>query len=144
MGFGLPAAVGARMGRPDLPTILVTGDGSFQMTLQELGTMMEQELDIKIIILDNHSLGMVRQLQQFYCDGRYMATKFKYHPDFSQLAKAYGIPGFTLTSEADVLEILPKVLAAPGPALLHCLVSADENVAPMVLAGKGIDEAIEC
>ncbi len=144
MGFGLPAAVGAKTGRPDRPTILVTGDGSFQMTMQELGTMMEQELAIKIVILNNHALGMVRQLQQFYCDGRYMATNYQYHPDFGQLAVAYGIPGYTWTTEEDILEKMPEVLAAPGPALMNCIIPKEENVTPMVLSGTGIHEAIEC
>ena len=143
MGFGLPAAIGASIGRPGQQVILVTGDGSIQMTMQELGTMMEQELPVKILILNNQSLGMVRQLQEFYCEGRYMAVNFKFLPDFMQLAKAYGIPGYTLLTEDDVLDLLPQALSAPGPALLNCVVPTDENVMPMVLAGKGIDEAID-
>lgn len=144
MGFGLPAAVGAKTGRPDMPTVLVTGDGSFQMTMQELGTMMEQGLDIKIVLLNNRSLGMVRQLQQFYCDGRYMATSFQYHPDFQRLAEAYGIRGYTWSTEEEVLQNLPEVINTPGPALMHCIIPTEENVTPMVLSGKGIHEAIEC
>lgn len=144
MGFGLPAAIGAKTGRPDMPTFLVTGDGSFQMTMQELGTMMEQGLDIKIVLLDNRALGMVRQLQQFYCEGRYMATNFQYHPDFCRLAKAYGITGHSWATEEDVLQGLPQVIATPGPALMHCIIPTEENVTPMVLSGKGIHEAIEC
>lgn len=144
MGFGLPAAVGSKMGKPDQPVILVTGDGSIQMTMQELGTMMEQGLAIKIIILNNQTLGMVRQLQEFYCDGRYMAVDFGFHPDFEMLARAYGIPGYTLRTEEEVLRVLPEALAAPGPALLNCIVPPRENVSPMVLAGSGIGDAIEC
>ncbi len=143
MGFGLPAAIGASIGRPGQQVVLVTGDGSIQMTMQELGTMMEQELPVKVIILNNHSLGMVRQLQEFYCEGRYMAVNFKFHPDFMQLAKAYGIPGYLLQTEEDVLNLLPRALSEPGPALVNCLIPTDENVMPMVLAGKGIDEAID-
>jgi acetolactate synthase I/II/III large subunit len=143
MGFGLPAAIGASIGRPGHMVILVTGDGSIQMTMQELGTMMEQELPVKILVLNNQSLGMVRQLQEFYCGGRYIATQFKFHLDFVQLAKAYGIPGYTLQTEEDVMNLLPQALSAPGPALVNCLVPPDENVMPMVLAGKGIDEAID-
>ncbi|GLI35795.1 biosynthetic-type acetolactate synthase large subunit [Desulforhabdus amnigena] len=144
MGFGLPASVGAQIGRPNQQTILVTGDGSIQMTIQELGTMVEQGLPIKIIILNNFALGMVRQLQEFYCEGRYMATNFKFHPDFAQLAKAYSIPGYTFKTDEDVLKTLPEVLSAPGPAIINCLIPPEENVTPMVLAGKGIHEAIEC
>ena len=143
MGFGLPAAIGASIGRPGQQVVLVTGDGSIQMTMQELGTMMEQELAVKVIILNNHSLGMVRQLQEFYCEGRYMAVNFKFHPDFMQLAKAYGIPGYLLQTEEDVMSLLPRALSEPGPALVNCLIPTEENVMPMVLAGKGIDEAID-
>lgn len=143
MGFGLPAAIGASIGQPQARVVLVTGDGSLQMTIQELGTMMEQALPIKILMLNNQCLGMVRQLQEFYCEGRYMAVNFKFHPDFGQLAKAYGIPGYTLESEEDVLKFLPQALSEPGPALINCLVPPEENVMPMVLAGKGIDEPID-
>jgi len=144
MGFGLPASIGSAVGRPQQPLILVTGDGSIQMTIQELATLREQNLSFKILILNNYSLGMVRQLQEFYCDGRYMATNFGFHPDFEYLAKAYGMAGYTLKTEKEVLDQLPGILDAPGPAIINCLVDAAENVSPMVLAGKGIDEAIEC
>lgn len=144
MGFGLPAAVGSQIGRPHQQTILVTGDGSFQMTMQELGTMMEQGLPIKIFILNNSVLGMVRQIQEFYYQARYMAVNFKFHPDFAALAGAYSIPGYTVQTEEELQKVLPEVLATPGPALVNCLIPADENVTPMVMAGKGIHEAIEC
>ncbi|MEW5898524.1 MAG: biosynthetic-type acetolactate synthase large subunit [Bacillota bacterium] len=144
MGFGLPAAVGAQLGLPGELVILVTGDGSFQMNMQELATVMEQGLPLKIFILNNQQLGMVRQLQEVYCEGRYMAVDFKFHPDFSILAKAYGMSGYTVRNEKEVAEVFPDVLAGPGPALVNCLVYPEENVSPMVLAGRGIHEAIEC
>jgi acetolactate synthase-1/2/3 large subunit len=144
MGFGLPAALGASIGSPDEMVILVTGDGSIQMTIQELGTMMEQGLSVKILILNNFALGMVRQLQEFYCEGRYMAVNFKFHPDFEILAKAYGIPAYSFLTEDDVVKRLPEALAQPGPAIINCIVPTDENVSPMVMAGKGISEAIDC
>lgn len=144
MGFGLPAAIGASVGSPGSKVILVTGDGSIQMTLQELGTMMEQQLPIKIFIFNNFALGMVRQLQEFYCEGRYMAVDFKFHPDFVMLAKAYGIAGHTIENEEDAARLIPEILAAPGPAIVNCLIPPQENVSPMVLAGKGIQEAIDC
>ena len=143
MGFGLPAAIGACLGRPEELVVLVTGDGSLQMTMQELGTMMEQKLPLKILMLNNQCLGMVRQLQEFYCDGRYMAVDFKFHPDFSMLAGAYGIPAYTLQTEEDVLKLLPEALSTPGPVFINCLVPPHENVMPMVLAGKGIDDPID-
>ncbi|MEM5787883.1 MAG: biosynthetic-type acetolactate synthase large subunit [Syntrophobacteraceae bacterium] len=144
MGFGLPAAVGACLGSPDKPVVLVTGDGSIQMTMQELGTMVEQDLPIKIIVLNNFSLGMVRQLQEFYCDRRYMSVNFKFHPDFEVLAKAYGIAGYTFRTEEELLQGLPEALGRPGPAIINCIVPVEENVSPMVMAGMGIGEAIDC
>lgn len=144
MGFGLPAAMGAQIGLPDERIILVTGDGSIQMNMQELATIVEQDLPVKIIVLNNHVLGMVRQLQKVYCEGRYMAVDFKFHPDFEILARAYGIKGYTLRTEEDVDNLLPEALEAPGAVLINCLVSAEENVNPMVLSGKPISEAIDC
>ncbi len=144
MGFGLPASLGASLGAPGKSVILVTGDGSFQMTMQELGTMMEQGISVKIIIMNNYVLGMVRQLQEFYCQGRYMAVNFSFHPDFEILARAYGITGYTFRTEQEVIQGLPEALAKPGPAIINCIIPSEENVSPMVLAGKGISEAIDC
>ena len=121
MGFGLPASLGASLAAPGKSVILVTGDGSFQMTMQELGTMMEQGICVKIIIMNNYTLGMVRQLQEFYCQGRYMAVNFSFHPDFEILAKAYGITGYTFRTEEEVIKGLPEALAKPGPAIINCL-----------------------
>ncbi|HAG11098.1 MAG TPA: biosynthetic-type acetolactate synthase large subunit [Desulfotomaculum sp.] len=143
MGFGLPAAAGAQLGIPGQQVVLITGDGSFQMTIQELATVKEQNLPLKIFILNNQRLGMVRQFQQVYYEGRYMAVDFLFHPDFEVLARAYGIDGFTIRSEEDAVRMLPGILKSPGPALVNCLVYPEENVIPMVPAGKGIDEAIE-
>jgi acetolactate synthase-1/2/3 large subunit len=114
------------------------------MTIQELGTMMEQGLSVKIIIMNNSALGMVRQLQEYYCQGRYMAVNFSFHPDFEILAKAYGIAGYTFRTEEDVVKGLPEALRKPGPAIINCIVPSEENVLPMVLAGKGLNEAIDC
>ncbi|MQL51289.1 biosynthetic-type acetolactate synthase large subunit [Desulfofundulus thermobenzoicus] len=143
MGFGLPAAVGAQIGLPGEQVILITGDGSFQMNMQELATVREQNLALKIILINNHALGMVRQLQAYYCDGRYMAVDFSFHPDFSTLVKAYGIKGFTLRAEEEVPDVLAAALAEDGPVLVNCLVSPEENVLPMVPIGRGIDETFE-
>ncbi|MTI85668.1 MAG: biosynthetic-type acetolactate synthase large subunit [Firmicutes bacterium] len=144
MGFGLPAAVGAQAGLPGETVILVTGDGSFQMTMQEMATAVEQELPVKVFILNNNCLGMVRQLQEVYYDKRYMATQFKFLPDFEIFARAYGIEAFTARTGNEIDEVVKKALAIPGPVVVNCLVSADENVTPMVLAGKAINEAIDC
>lgn len=142
MGFGLPAAVGASLGKPDRQVVLVTGDGSIQMTMQEMGTMVEQGAVVKIIILNNNSLGMVRQLQKYYCDHRYIAVDFTFQPDFSLLARAYGIPAYTLKTEEDVRRYLPEALAHPGPVLVNCIVPLEEDVVPMVLSGHGIDDPV--
>jgi acetolactate synthase-1/2/3 large subunit len=144
MGFGLPAAVGAQVGRPDSLVVLVTGDGSIQMTLQELATVVEQKLPIKIFVLNNHCLGMVRQLQEFYCDRRYMATEFSFVPDFVTMASAYGIAGYTIKSHSELEQLLPEILSNPDAVMVNCLVDPEENVSPMVMAGQGIDEAIDC
>lgn len=144
MGFGLPAAMGAQFGLPGEQVIMVAGDGGFQMTMQELGTIVENKLPLKMIILNNFVLGMVRQLQKVYHEGRYTAVNFKFHPDFEMLARAYGIKGYTLRTKEEVDTLLPQALAEPGPVLINCLVSARAWVSPMVLAGKSISEAIDC
>jgi len=144
MGFGLPAAIGAQMGLPGKPVILITGDGSFQMNMQELATVREQKLPLKVFVFNNRLLGMVRQLQEVYCEGRYMAVDLKFNPDFSVLAKAYGMSGYKVSSEEEISRLLPEILASPEPVLVDCLVSPEENVSPMVLAGYGIHESIEC
>ena len=143
MGFCLPAAVGAKLGAPDKEVIVVIGDGGFQMTMQELGTAAEQQLNLKIFILNNHRLGMVRQLQEFYCDKRYIAVDLLFNPDFADLAKIYGMDGYTVTSEEQLEEILPRVLASPAPVIVNCMTDPNENIMPMVLSGSPINEAID-
>ncbi|WP_031516765.1 biosynthetic-type acetolactate synthase large subunit [Desulfofalx alkaliphila] len=143
MGFGLPGAIGTQIGCPDETVVLFTGDGSLQMTMTELGTMVEQDLPLKIFILNNHRLGMVRQLQEFYCDKRYMAVDFSFNLDFAALAQVYGIKGYTVTNPRQLAEVLPKVFDRPGGAIVNCLIDREENVMPMVMAGQGIDQCIE-
>ncbi|ACV61514.1 acetolactate synthase, large subunit, biosynthetic type [Desulfofarcimen acetoxidans DSM 771] len=143
MGYGYPAAIGAEFGCPGKQVILISGDGSFQMNLQEMATVMEQGLSVKVIVLNNGRLGMVRQLQEFYCDKRYMAVDFSYHPDFAGIARVYGMKGFDIKTSEELNAILPEVLSSQGPAIINCFVQEDENVYPMVMAGKCIDEAIE-
>lgn len=133
MGFGLPAAIGAQLGLPEEKVILVTGDGSFQMTMSELATMVEQKLPLKIFILNNQSLGMVRQLQEFYYDKRYFGVNFEFVPDFVILAKAYGIPGYNVSTPDELTRRLPDILNTPGPVLVNCLIDPWENVLPMAL-----------
>uniref|UniRef100_A0A7C1F3X7 Acetolactate synthase n=1 Tax=Ammonifex degensii TaxID=42838 RepID=A0A7C1F3X7_9THEO len=143
MGYGLPAAIGAKLGCPEKQVILVCGDGGFQMTMSELGTLAEQGAGVKIFILNNRRLGMVRQLQEFYCDRRYSAVDFAFCPDFAALAAVYGIPAHTVETAAAFDAIVADVLSREGPALVNCLVDPEENVLPMVLAGRGLDEALD-
>ncbi len=142
MGFGLPAAVGVQMGNPQSTVVLITGDGSIQMNIQELATMVEQKLPLKIFILNNQTLGMVRQLQEFYCEKRYMAVNFEFDPDFAVLARAYGIDSYTVKTESELKSILPQVIASPRAALVNCFVNEEENVIPMVLGGQALDEGL--
>jgi acetolactate synthase-1/2/3 large subunit len=144
MGFGLPAAIGAQLGLPDKKVVLVTGDGSLQMTIQELATAVDQKLPIKIFVLNNSTLGMVRQLQEFYTDKRYMAVHFDFVPDFAIIAKAYSIEGYTITSGEELDKLMPEIMESDKAVLVNCIVDSDVNVSPMVLAGKGIIEAIDC
>lgn len=143
MGFGLPGAIGTQIGCPDETVVLISGDGSFQMTMTELGTAVEQKLPLKIFILNNNRLGMVRQLQEFYCDKRYMAVDFQFNIDFAALAGVYGMGGYTVTNQEELAEVLPKVFDQPGAVIVNCLVDQEENVLPMVMAGKGIHECVE-
>lgn len=142
MGFCLPAAIGAKMGAPDKTVILVTGDGGLQMTMQELGTAAEQKLPLKIFVFNNYRLGMVRQLQEFYCEKRYIAVDFKFNPDFAALGRLYGMEGYTVETPEQLLEILPRVLSSSAPVMVNCIIDREEDVLPMVLDGSNIDEAI--
>ncbi|MDO7786554.1 biosynthetic-type acetolactate synthase large subunit [Desulforamulus aquiferis] len=143
MGFGLPGAIGAQFGKPDETVVLVTGDGSIQMTINELGTAAEQKLPLKIFVLNNNRLGMVRQLQEFYCDKRYIAVDFSFVPDFAGLAQVYGFKGFRVKTAEELEATLKEAFSFPGPVLVDCQVDPEENVMPMVLAGKDICDAID-
>lgn len=142
MGFCLPAAIGAQMGAPHKQVIAIVGDGGIQMTMQELGTAAEQKLPLKIFILNNNSLGMVRQLQEYYCDSRYIAVDFQFNPDFVELGRIYGMEGYTVETPEKLLEILPGVLGSTAPVIVNCIVDREEDVLPMVMDGSNIDEAI--
>ncbi len=142
MGFCLPAAIGAQMGVPHKQVIAIVGDGGIQMTMQELGTAAEQKLPLKIFILNNNSLGMVRQLQEYYCDSRYIAVDFQFNPDFVELGRIYGMEGYTVETPEKLLEILPGVLGSAAPVIVNCIVDREEDVLPMVMDGSNIDEAI--
>ncbi|MGC6233144.1 acetolactate synthase 2 catalytic subunit [Hafnia paralvei] len=143
MGFGVPAAVGAQMARPDDMVICVSGDGSFMMNVQELGTIKRKNLPVKIILLDNQRLGMVRQWQQLFFDGRYSETNLSDNPDFIMLASAFGISGQTITRKDQVDAALDTLLNSEGPYLLHVSIDELENVWPLVPPGAGNESMME-
>jgi acetolactate synthase I/II/III large subunit len=140
MGFGLPSAVGAQLANPEATVLSISGDGGFQMCVQELGVIAERKLPIKIIILNNGALGMVRQWQDLFHGQRLSESVFQSQPDFVKLAEAYGIPGFIASTEEEANAKLDEALAIDGPVLIDFRVKPDENVYPMIAAGKGIHE----
>lgn len=142
MGYGLPAAMGASFGRPEEDVILFTGDGGFQMNIQELATIAQHNLSLKIFILDNCCLGMVRQWQELFYDRHYASTIFERDPDFVKIAEAYGLKGLKLDSAVNSAEIVREALEFQGPVLIHCLVDQEENVLPMVPPGGKPDEML--
>ncbi|MDR1080718.1 MAG: biosynthetic-type acetolactate synthase large subunit [Deltaproteobacteria bacterium] len=142
MGFGLPAAIGAQVASPTATVIDVAGDGSILMNVQELATVFQESLPVKVAVLNNGSLGMVRQWQDLFYGKRYAATILSDSPDFVKLAEAFGIRGFTASTPGDAESIIGQALSHPGPALMEFRVSPTELVFPMVPAGKAIDEMI--
>lgn len=139
MGFGLPAAIGAKIGAPDRTVIAVVGDGGFQMTLQELGTIMQNKIGVKILILNNHFLGMVRQWQQLFNDKRYSFTDID-SPDFVALAKAYNIDGAQVDKRELLKDAIRKMISSEGAYLLEVKVGKENNVFPMVPQGCSVSE----
>jgi len=142
MGFGLPAAMGAKVGRPDKTVWCIDGDGSFQMTIQELATLVQDNIAVKIAILNNGYLGMVRQWQDLFYEKRYVATPITC-PDFVKVAEAYGISGQRVTRREDVPGAIEQAMAHDGPYLIDFMVEPEENVFPMVPPGASNIEFIE-
>ncbi|WP_440892703.1 acetolactate synthase 2 catalytic subunit [Aeromonas dhakensis] len=143
MGFGLPAAIGAKMSRPEDEVVLVSGDGSFMMNVQELGTIRRAQLKVKMVLLDNQRLGMVRQWQELFFDGRYSETILSDNPDFVALAAAFGIPGETITCKEEIAPALDRLLASESAYLLHVAISEEENVWPLVPPGVANHKMME-
>ncbi|WP_429108793.1 acetolactate synthase 2 catalytic subunit [Aeromonas media] len=143
MGFGLPAAIGAKMSRPDDEVVLVSGDGSFMMNVQELGTIRRAQLKVKMVLIDNQRLGMVRQWQELFFDGRYSETILSDNPDFIALAAAFGIPGETITCKEQIAGALDRLLASESAYLLHVAISEEENVWPLVPPGVANHKMME-
>jgi acetolactate synthase-1/2/3 large subunit len=137
MGFGLPAAIGAALARPDLPVVLISGDGSFQLNIQELQTVRRNNLNMKIILFNNNCHGMVRQFQESYFDGNVQSTVKGYSaPDFVAVGQAYGIPSSRLGLDTNLPETLAALLAGDGPALLEVPLSVQSKVYPKLAFGR--------
>ena len=141
MGFGLPAAIGATFGAPDRTVCLFVGDGGLQMTIQELGTIMEQGAPVKIILLNNNFLGNVRQWQEMFFAHRYSFTPMV-NPNYELIAKGYGIPAKMVIERKDLDAAIAEMLATPGPYLLQCAIKEEDNVLPMTPPGANIDEML--
>ena len=141
MGFGLPAAIGAKFGAEDREVVIFAGDGGMQMTIQELGTISQENLAVKIVILNNHFLGMVRQWQELFFEKRYSFTEIT-SPDFVKVAAAYGIPGHTINERADLHEALKTMIEHKGPYLLEIKIEKEDNIFPMVPAGKSVSQIL--
>ena len=139
MGFGLPAAIGAKYGAPDRTVVAICGDGGVQMTIQELGTIMQFGAEVKILILNNHFLGMVRQWQELFNDKRYSFVNIS-SPNYVKVAEGYGIPGRSIDQRSDLRQALTEMLEHKGAYLLEIMVGKENNVFPMVPQGCSVAE----
>jgi acetolactate synthase-1/2/3 large subunit len=140
MGYGLPAAIGAKVADPDSTVVCVSGDGSIMMNIQEFATLKRYGINVKIILLDNSHLGLVRQWQELFFDGNYSEVDLSDNPDFAAVARAFGIEARTVNQRKDVTASLEWLLASDGPALLHVQIDSQENVWPLVPPGKANHE----
>lgn len=142
MGYGLPAAIGAKIAAPDKMVVAITGDGSFQMNLPEMATIADQKIAVKILLFNNSCLGLVRQLEHFYCQKSYYAVDLPGNPDFQLLAQAYGFNTYRIKNTETCKDILRTALSAEGPALIECIIDKEDMVFPMVLNGAALDEMV--
>ncbi|MGA2080788.1 MAG: biosynthetic-type acetolactate synthase large subunit [Holophaga sp.] len=145
MGFCVPSGIGAQLGRPDKMVVTITGDGSFQMNIQELATAAFYHIPVKIVILNNGFLGMVRQWQELFFEGRYSETRLEGgNPDFVMVAKGFGVEAFRVARPEDLRATLEKAFALPGPVVVDCLVEKEENVFPMIPSGGTVNDTLGC
>ena len=142
MGYGLPAAMGAKLACPGKKVVLFTGDGSIMMNCQEFATIVDHGIDVKTVILENHLLGMVGQWQRLFYNHHYSASELKGKRDFVKLAEAMGLPGCRLEKAEELETHLPELLRQPGPAVIDCIIPQEENVLPMVPGGKRLDQMV--
>ena len=142
MGYGLPAAIGAKLANPDKEVVLITGDGSIMMNCQELATMADNDIDVKIVIVHNSILGMVGQWQRLFYSHHYSASELKGKTDFVKLAEAMGVAGCRIETREEFAEVLPQVLRAKGARLIDVIVPQEADVVPMVPGGKRLDQMV--
>jgi len=142
MGYGFPAAIGAQFAFPDKLVVDVAGDGSIQMNIQELATVVQNKIPVKVVILNNGHLGMVRQWQELFYNRNYSHTNMEAQPDFVKLAEAYGAEGYRISKPEELEDVLRKALTSPNPAFIDVMVEREENVYPMVPAGAALDEML--
>ena len=142
MGYGLPAAVGAQLAAPEALVACITGDGSFQMTMNELATAQAHQLPIKVILSNNQNLGMVRQLQKYYVSEHYFGIDLTGNPDFAKIAEAYHMAYYCITKPEEVIPILSEAISNGKLTLIECMIPKEEMVYPMVLNGKGLDDMV--
>jgi acetolactate synthase-1/2/3 large subunit len=142
MGFGLPSALGAQVGRPDDTVVCLAGDGSLQMTSQELATAVTEKIPVKVFIMNNFYLGMVRQWQELFWDGRYSGVDMGTSPDWVKLAEAYGATGMRCTRKEDLLGTMGEALETEGPVVLDVQVTKEENCYPMIPAGQAARDMV--
>jgi acetolactate synthase-1/2/3 large subunit len=142
MGFAVPAAIGAKVGMPERMVWAVDGDGCFQMTAQELVTASAEQIPVKIAILNNAYLGMVRQWQELFWDGKYSHVETGEFPDFVKLAEAYGATGMRFESKKTLVEDMKRAIATDGPVVVDVRVTREENTYPMIPAGQAAREMV--
>jgi acetolactate synthase-1/2/3 large subunit len=143
MGFGLPAAIGAQLAEPDTLVVNVSGDGGIMMNIQELATIFRYQLPVKVIVVDNHRLGMVRQWQDLFLEKRYSEIDLSDNPDFANLARAFQIPAIQINRQDEVSDALDTILKTEGPLLIHVVVHPDNMVWPIVPPGCANQEMLE-
>ena len=141
MGFGLPAAIGAQVAKPKEKVIAIVGDGGVQMNIQELMVVKQYNLPVKIVILNNSYLGMVRQWQEMFNEKRYSFVDLTHNPDFVKLGEAYGIKSVELSKPEDLVQ-MEELLKTDGPVLINCIVEKEENVFPMIPSGTSVDQMV--
>ena len=142
MGFGLPAAIGAALGNPGQTVLCVSGDGSFQMNIQELATLSELNLPVKIVIMNNGHLGLVRQQQELFYGKRYIASRFDLRLDFAAIGRQFGIRGFRVSEPGDLPRAVAAALSDPGACIIDVPIHYEENVYPIVPPGAANREMI--